>query len=257
MADGIPDSFYDQDLETDQGKSVDPSDSGVTDNTPEDDDSGGYTPPSNYSSSDGHVGDDNDWDGSDTSDDDDSGSGYTTITNDGTDSTVNDADSSDGSDGSDTWGNDSDGSDGGDGFDTDTSTDDGGDDPWSDSGTGGGYTTITNDSTDSTVNDTDPVQGDDASDYEDAASDGIWGEGDGSAPDNSDGSNSVDVGEQIDAALAEQRAAYEAQMASLMESMPVPDQLGGADSGGGLSPVLGGTALLLVGAGALYVGGDD
>ena len=198
---------------------------------------------------------------SDTEDDEDddgsgSSSGYVTITNDGTDSTVNDADSSDGSDGSDTWGDDSDGSDGSDSWAVDTSTDDDGDD-WEDSGSGGGYTTITNDETESTVNDTDPVQGDDASDYEDAASDGIWGEGDGSAPDNSDGSNSVDVGEQIDAALAEQRAAYEAQMASLMESMPVPDQLGGADSGGGLSPVLGGTALLLAGAGALYVGGGD
>ena len=193
---------------------------------------------------------------SDTDDEEDSSSGYVTLTNDGTESTVNDADSSDGSDGSTTWGDDSDGSDGSDSWDVDTSTD-ADTDNWEDSGSGGGYTTITNDGTESTVNDTDPVQGDDASDYEDAASDDVWGEGDGSAPDNSDESNSADVGEQIDAALAEQRAAYEAQMASLMESMPVPDQLGGADSGGGLSPVLGGTALILVGAGALYVGGGD
>jgi hypothetical protein len=205
-------SFWDQDVETSVGDDADPSDAGVTDNTP----------------------------------DDDGSSGYTSITNDGTDSTVNDADASDGGDGSDTWGNDSDGSDGGNGFDTDTSSDD------SDvgEGTGGGYTTITNDGTESTIEDTEPTDGSDSS----PASDGVWGENDGTA-----GGGSSDTAEQpdVEELLAEQRAAYEAQMASLMESMPVPDQLGGADSGGGLSPVLGGTALLLAGAGALYVGGGD
>ncbi|EMA57164.1 hypothetical protein [Halorubrum lipolyticum] len=190
-------------------------------------------------------------------DDDDGGSssGYVTITNDGTESTVNDADSSDGSDGSDTWGDDSDGSDGGDSFDTDSSSDNDGDDgdSWTDSGSGSGYTTITNDGTESTVNDTEPVQGDDSSDYEEAASEGIWGEGDGSAPDNASESTNADMEEQIDAALADQRAAFEEDIGALMESLPVPDQLGGSSGGGGLSPALGAVALLAVGGGALYV----
>ena len=192
---------------------------------------------------------------SDDDDDDGSSSGYTTITNDGTESTVNDADSSDGSDGSDTWGSDSDGSDGGDSWDTDSSSDDDDDDDWTDDGSGGGYTTITNDGTESTVNDTDPVQEDDASDYEEAASDAIWGEGDGSASDNSE--KPANAEEQINEALSEQRAAFEEEIGALMESLPVPDQLGGSDSGGGLSPALGAVALLAVGGSAIYVQGGS
>ncbi|WP_280585384.1 hypothetical protein [Halorubrum sp. Boch-26] len=65
-------------------------------------------------------------------------------------------------------------------------------------------------------------------------------------------------GTDIEGALAEQRAAYEERMAALMENLPVPDQLGGSEGGGGLSPALGGVALLaLAGGGALYVRGES
>jgi len=204
------------------------------------------------------VSDDPDEFGStDWGDDDDDGgtsSGYVSITNDGTDSSVNDADADDGSDGSDTWGDDSDGSDGGDSFDTDSSTDDDGGDSWTDSGSGGGYTTVTNDGTESTIEDTDPVQGDDASDYEAGASEGIWGESDGGGSESNSSPEPVndDMEEQIENALAEQRAAFEEDIGALMESLPVPDQLGGSVDGGGLTPALGAVALLAVGGGALY-----
>ena len=56
----------------------------------------------------------------------------------------------------------------------------------------------------------------------------------------------------------EQRAAYEERMAALMADLPVPDQLGGSEGGGGLSPALGGVALLaLAGGGALYLRGES
>ena len=65
-------------------------------------------------------------------------------------------------------------------------------------------------------------------------------------------------GTDIEGALAEQRAAYEERMAALMEDLPVPDQLGGSEGGGGLSPALGGVALLaLAGGGALYLRGES
>ncbi|WP_418283913.1 hypothetical protein [Halorubrum sp. DTA46] len=57
----------------------------------------------------------------------------------------------------------------------------------------------------------------------------------------------------IEALLAEQRAAYEAQIAALMESLPIPDQLGGSSGGGGLTPAVGLVALLAIGGGAFYV----
>ena len=65
-------------------------------------------------------------------------------------------------------------------------------------------------------------------------------------------------GTDIEGALAEQRAAYEERMAALMADLPVPDQLGGSEGGGGLSPALGGVALLaLAGGGALYLRGES
>ena len=60
------------------------------------------------------------------------------------------------------------------------------------------------------------------------------------------------VEEQINEALAEQRAAFEEDIGALMESLPVPDQLGGSFDGGGLTPAVGAVALLAVGGGALY-----
>ncbi|WP_435074924.1 hypothetical protein [Halorubrum sp. HHNYT27] len=68
----------------------------------------------------------------------------------------------------------------------------------------------------------------------------------GSSGDGSEG----DV--QLDDVLAEQQAAYEARIESLMNDLPIPDRLGGSIDGGGLSPTLGAVALLAVGGGALY-----
>ena len=42
-----------------------------------------------------------------------------------------------------------------------------------------------------------------------------------------------------------------------MESLPVPDDLGGSEDGGGLSPVAGFVALLAVGGGAWYASRGD
>ena len=56
--------------------------------------------------------------------------------------------------------------------------------------------------------------------------------------------------ERISALLGEQQAAYEERIAALMSALP--DQAGGSEGGGGLSPMLGFAALLALGGGALY-----
>ena len=62
-----------------------------------------------------------------------------------------------------------------------------------------------------------------------------------------------DAAADMDELLAEQRAAYEAQIAALMESLPIPDQLGGSSDGSGLTPALGLVALLALGGGVVVM----